>query len=535
MPTPRRWEGWDRSSVIAWEAIEQGGGVVPEIDEDRTQSPPAWWRYPSALRSERLLDAETKNETTGLYRAVDPKDLAKGDVLVRTRGPGAGVCGKMAVVGAKAADQWTTIEVDAEGRGPSSRPASPLFFAPDGLTVLPQTRIFRARVKKEDTIGHLRELRRDLEHIERTIGDLPLLLAKGEGAQDAVSEKVHDLVDEAWSLVAEDAYDVDRREAAARAYVLGHALGWPGAAESATALLNDVLKRAPSRADALVARGTLALLSGDSATALASARSAIGVAPLSARARWIELRALVESGKRAEAEDALRRFRVMDPLDSRARRLEASGLSPTKASAVATREKVSVQYFATPDQTGLDCADVGVRVAWPVTWRVEQVAVAPETGLLASLSTGRLLLDDGRAERATASIFAQRPAGPGAKAALLRDGVRKMFPSARMKVLAPLFPGSRREQFRERQPSGNRIGEIVTVDKGGSVVFLVLNAPAAVYEKMRDEFAAFARTLVLGGKAMVVPSPTIPAPPPPSSAVAPSSSPATAPANAPAP
>src|SRR6185503_9487670 len=57
VPTPPGWQGWDRSGVIAWEEIEALGGIVPDIDEDRSQAPPAWWRYPSPLRSAALLEA----------------------------------------------------------------------------------------------------------------------------------------------------------------------------------------------------------------------------------------------------------------------------------------------------------------------------------------------------------------------------------------------------------------------------------------------------------------------------------------------
>ena len=110
--TPRNWHGWDRSAVIAWEAVEQAGGIVPEIEEDGTQAPPRWWRYPSALRSAALLAAEAKNARGGLYDAVAATALAKGDILVRT--VGAGVCGKMAVLGGKVEGQWLTIEVDPE-------------------------------------------------------------------------------------------------------------------------------------------------------------------------------------------------------------------------------------------------------------------------------------------------------------------------------------------------------------------------------------------------------------------------------------
>ncbi|MBC8133221.1 MAG: hypothetical protein H7X95_09600 [Deltaproteobacteria bacterium] len=426
MPTPRGWQGWDRSAVIAWQAVEQAGGVVPDIEEDRTQAPPAWWRYPSALRSEGLLDTESKNPTMGLYSAVSPLQLTKGDILVRARG--AGVCGKMAVLGGQVDDQWVTIEVGPDGRAPSTRPASPLFFAADGQTLLPQARAFRIRVKKDDTIGHIRELRRDLDHLQRTVGHHPALLAPGEEARQAVTEKVHDLVDEAWSLVAEESFDLDRRELAGRALALGAHLGWPAAAVAADAVLADVLKKSPDRAAAATTQASL-----------------------------IRLRDQASTGDAAPA--------------------------PT------------IRFIATPDEVGFESKDLGFQIRWPITWRVMGLAANAETGVLANLVTGRVLLPDGHADRGAAVVLAQRPAGASARAVLARDGARKMFPSAKMKSLPAIVPGSRHYQFSERREGAARAGAITTIDRGGVVTFLVLNAPGNVYPKLRQEYATFVRSL----------------------------------------
>ncbi len=423
--TPPGWQGWDRSAVIAWQAVEQAGGVVPEIEEDRTQAPPGWWRYPSPLRSEGLLDAEAKNVTLGLYSAVPGSEIAKGDILVRTRG--AGVCGKMAVVGGQVDEQWVTIEVGPDGRGPSTRPASPLFFLPDGRTLHPQVRAFRIRVKKDDTIAHIRELGRDLDHLERTVGHSPPLLAAGDEAKEVVSARVHDLVDEAWSLVADESFDLDRRELAGRALALGAHLEWPAAEIAASAVLDDVLKKAPNRATAVSARAALERL-------------------------------------RAE----------------RSRADDSSGST--------------IRYFAMADEIGVESQDLGFRIRWPLTWRLVGVSASSESGLLGNLVTGRVLLPDGHADRAAAVVLAQRPGGPAARAALARDGARKMFPAAKMKSLPAVVPGSHHVQFSERHEGAARVGEITTIDRGGVVTFLVLNAPADVYPKLRDEYAAFVRS-----------------------------------------
>ena len=428
VPTPRGWQGWDRSAVVVWEAVEQAGGVLPQIEEDLTRSPPAWWRYPSPLRSEALLEAEAKNAATGLYRAVSPSEIIKGDILVRTRG--AGVCGKMALLGGQVEGRWVTIEVDPEGQGPSSRGSSPLFFAADGVTPLPETRAFRIRVKKDDTIGHLRELGRDLDHLERTIGRRPPLLAPGERAKEAVTEKVHDLIDEAWSLVAETSFDLDRRELAGRALVLGAYLGWPAAAASAGAVLDDVLKKSPERPVATAARASL--------------------------------------GKLLAAEAATPDGTDTDP---------------------------AVRYFATADEAGVESKDLGFQFRWPLTWRLMGLAANPETGVLANLLTGRVLLEDGHADRGAAVLLSQRPGGAAARMALARDGARKMFPTAKMKTMPAIVAGSRREQWKERQDGVARAGEITTIDRGGVVTFLVLNAPADTYPKLREEYAAFVRSV----------------------------------------
>jgi hypothetical protein len=416
-------------------------GIVPEIEEDRSHAPPAWWRYPSPVRSEALLEAESRDVTMGLYKAVGAGDLAKGDILVRTRGPGVGVCGKMGVVGGQVEEQWVTIEVDPDNRGPSTRPASPLFFAADGKTLLPQTRAFRIRVRNEETIGHIRELRRDLDHLDRTVARNPPLLAAGEEAREVVTQKVHDLIDEAWSLVAEESYDLDRRELAGRALVLGAYLGWPAAAVSARAVLDDVLRRVPNRAAALAAQSALARV------------------------------------------------------------------APTKP-AVGESGEGELRYFATADEVGVEAKALGFQVRWPLTWRLMGVSASPQTGVLANLVTGRVLLPDGHADRGTAVLLAQRPEQGPTRVALLRDGARKMFPSAKIKTLPPVVPGSRRQEFRERQDGVTRIGEVTMLDRAGVVTYLVLNAPGDVYPKLREEYTSFVKSV---GPLAPPPGPAAPA------------------------
>lgn len=505
VPTPPGWSGWDRTAVVAWEAIEQSGGIVPDIEEDRTQAPPRWWRYPSPVRSLALLEAEA-SAAQGLYARVPATGLEKGDLLVRVRG--AGVCGKMGVIGGEVEGRWVTIEVDPDGRGPSMRPGSPLFFAGDGHTLLPEVHAFRIRVKKEETLGHLRELARDLEHLERTVADRPPLIARGSGGdgrgKEVVEEKVHELLDEAWSLTADEKLDLDRRELAARALALGASLGWPGAAEAAAAVLDDVLARAPGRSGAAVTRATVALLQGEVEKAIAAAEGVRGAAGAPPRADMVLARAYRASGRVPESNAALARFLTRDPLDHRGKllRTEWSQAATAKGSAAAAAPSApdgavpaGTRFLGTRDAGGLQSDALGLSVSWPITWRVLAINGDGDGGLLVNLVTGRVLSDEGTAERAGAVLLVQRAAQGPARVALMRDGVRKLFPSARVKTLKPLVPGSKRHHFRERQDGSAREGEVSIVERGETVSFLVLNAPAKAYPKVRDEYAAFVRSL----------------------------------------
>ena len=119
---------------------------------------------------------------------------------------------------------------------------------------------------------------------------------------------------------------------------------------------------------------------------------------------------------------------------------------------------------------------------------------SPETGLLIDFATGRVLREDGEAERATAVVLVQRPASAGAAGALAHKGARNIFPTAKLKSLPPLIPGSTREQFRERAQGANHLGEVTTVQRNGVVTFIVLNATVASYPKLKDEYAAFVKS-----------------------------------------
>ncbi|HSS38227.1 MAG TPA: hypothetical protein VLT58_05610, partial [Polyangia bacterium] len=178
VPTPPRDAGWERSQQVAWEEVEKRGGIVPDIEEDYGHAPPAWWRYPSPLRSAELLAAEARNPK-GLYETVPAGDLKPGDILVRAHGAGLGACGKMTVVAGAQHDSWVTL-VPGDGPDPATRDADPTFF--DGKALRNGVAAYRIRVKKDDSLGHVREIERDLRHLERTISERSPLVAKNGGA-----------------------------------------------------------------------------------------------------------------------------------------------------------------------------------------------------------------------------------------------------------------------------------------------------------------------------------------------------------------
>jgi hypothetical protein len=122
---------------------------------------------------------------------------------------------------------------------------------------------------------------------------------------------------------------------------------------------------------------------------------------------------------------------------------------------------------------------------------------ATEEGVLVDLATERVMDDDGNAQRGGAVLLAQRPATPAERAALLKKAGRNMFPKAKLTTLKPLVAGTRREGFRERGADDGAMhaGEITTLEHGGVVYFLVLNAPAALVSKYADEYAAFVKSL----------------------------------------
>jgi hypothetical protein len=340
----------------------------------------------------------------------------------------------------------------------------------------------------------VRELRRDLEHLERTVAERPVLLAKNGRA--VVDEKVHDLVDEAWSLMADTGFDLERRELTGRALALGAALDWPGAASVAAAVLDDVLRRSPTRAEAMVTRATLHLLAGENDRALALAEGAALVPGVAPRTYYVLGRSLIAVGKTDAGLAALKTYLDGDPLDPRARRLLATSGAEPKLEPTPP-EPAGLRLGGSFEKGEAESTAYGFRVDWPLTWRVVGVSAAADTGMVLNLATGRVILDDGDTERGAAVLLVQRPDSTAERAAMVKKAGRNVFPDAKLHSLPALLPGSKREQFRESQEGSVHQGEITTLERGGMVYFVVLNTTREAYGKLKGEYAAVVKSLSL--------------------------------------
>jgi hypothetical protein len=481
--------GPDNSPDVTWTEIESRGGIVPDIDEDPSHAPPAWWRYPRTRRSADILAAEAKSRR-GLYDTVPAGDLKKGDLLIRIRG--AGACGKMTVIVGTVDDGFVTLE-PGTGDKPATRANDPVFF--EGKALRAEVTAYRIRVKKDSSLGHVREIERDLAHLERTISERPPLVAK-KGA-GVVDDKVHELVDESWSLGTDPAFGEDRRVLTGRSLALASALDWPAASEEAAAVLDGVLRKTPLRAEAILSRAAVFLLAGDAEKAVTLTEAAKAIPDVPPRVHYLLARALLAEGKQADGLAELERYRKLVPDDALAARLATEARAgrpiPLVPPPAPPGGAPPLRFSASEDRATLTSEAYDVAISWPIDWRIDNLVASPETGLLVGFATGRVLRDDGEAERGSANLLVQRPPGGEAKA-LAHKGARNIFPTAKLKSLPPLIPGSTREQFRERAQDATHLGEVTTVERNGVVTFIVLNATVASYPKLKDAYATFVKS-----------------------------------------
>ena len=262
---------------------------------------------------------------------------------------------------------------------------------------------------------------------------------------------------------------------------------------------STMLRRSTTRADAMIARASVHLLAGEADQAAALAETATLVSGVSPRAHYVLGRSLIAAGKTQAGLAALKLYSDSDPIDPRTRRLLASkGAEPQLAPAPPTlHDDPAVRLGGSFEKAGAESAAFGFHVDWPLTWRVVAVSASPGTGMMLNLSTGRVILDDGDTERGTATLLVQHPDSPAERSELLRKAGRNLFPDAKLRTLPALLPGSKREQFRETQEGSVHQGEVTTVEKGGTVYFLVLNASREAYGKLKEEYAGVVKSLSL--------------------------------------
>ncbi|MDB4981191.1 MAG: hypothetical protein JWM82_1943, partial [Myxococcales bacterium] len=207
-------------------------------------------------------------------------------------------------------------------------------------------------------------------------------------------------------------------------------------------------------------------------------------------------RALLAAGKTADGIAALRSYLAVEPRDARAAQLVATaGREPKLASSPAGVP--GLRYEATPEHLGVTSTTYGFHLEWPLPWRVLIAAPRGETGgLLLQFITGRVLDDNADTGRASVTVIVERAEGTGRAAAVLKDIAREVVPVAKTKPLKPLVPGSRHEGYRfTASEAGSVVGEVTTLDHAGVAYFLSLDAQAHAYAKLKDEYAAFVKSL----------------------------------------
>ena len=209
-----------------------------------TRRPPGALPEPAALG--RAAGRRRRASRRGSTEAVAPGDLQTGDVVVRVArrrrlrqdGDRRRATRRQRVV-------LDTMQGRASGRtgaGDAARPPTRCSSTAEALR--PEAAAYRIAVKKDSTLGHVRELdarsRPPRAHHRRAAA-----AGRPKGRRGAVDDKVHELIDEAWSLMPDKPFEDDGRALTGRALALAAALDWPGAAEQAAAVLDDVLKRTP--------------------------------------------------------------------------------------------------------------------------------------------------------------------------------------------------------------------------------------------------------------------------------------------------
>src|SRR6185437_15406378 len=178
-----------------------------------------------------------------------------------------------------------------------------------------------------------------------------------------VDDKVHELVDESWSLGADPAFGEDRRVLTGRALALAAALDWPAAAEEAAAVLDGVLRKTPLRADAILARAAVFLLAGDAGKAVTLTRAAKAIPDVPPRVHYLLARALLAQGKQTDGLAELERYREPAPDDAVAPRRRPRAARRPCAS---RRPKIGPRWRARPTTSpSAGRSTGGSTTSWP--------------------------------------------------------------------------------------------------------------------------------------------------------------------------
>ena len=387
-----------------------------------------------------------------------------------------------------------TIEPEGDGEGEGKQTANPVFF--DGKKLRPEAAAYRLAVKKDSTLGHVRELERDLSHLERTIAERA---AAGRDARGAapVDEKVHDLVDEAGSLAADPAFEEQRRALTGRALALAAALDWPGAAAAGD---GGARRRPPphaARAPTRPSRARASTCSRARTTRPPSSPRARRRSRASRRASTTSSGARCSAaGKQAAGLAALKRYLDDDPADPQG--AQAGGDRRPRAGARARRPPPTASCASRPRPSAVSLHSKTLRLRRS-TGRSPGASSRsrrrPGPGSSSSSRPAACCATTARPNARGASLLVQRP-GPGrggrrspARAPATCSPTRSSSRSRRCSPAAGASSSASASRARQRQ------GEVTTVERNGVVFFLVLNASTASYPKLKDEYAAFVKSL----------------------------------------
>jgi hypothetical protein len=249
-----------------------------------------------------------------------------------------------------------------------------------------------------------------------------------------------------------------------------------------------------------MARATVYLLTGQVDKAVTAVESAVLVPGVPPRAHYILGRALIAAGKTDAGLAAIKNYLDSEPLDPRARRLLGSnGVEPRLAPPDGAEDGDELRLGGSFEKAQAESLAFGFRVDWPLTWRVVGVSPAAGTGIMLSLATGRVILDDGDTERGSATLLVQHPPSAAERSALVKKAGKNLFPDAKLRALPALLPGSKRELFKEKLEGAVHSGEVTTLERGGTIYFLVLNASQEAYPKLKGEYATVVKSLALTG------------------------------------